>query len=458
MDTPDSLFGLRFFLLVLILAMNGFFAMAEVSLLTVRGSRLRQLAEEGNLGAQAAMSLLANPGRLLSVTQVGVTLASLGLGWAGEDTLFRLLASMFAPLLDLVGPAALHGISFVCAFLVMSFAHVVLGEVVPKNLGLEKADRLAAAVAPPLLVFYRLSEPFVAVIEKSAALVSRALGLKGDHAGGGHSAEELKMVVSLSRGSGLLPQEQEDMIHRVIDLDGLSVREIMVPRQKIVSIPADATLEQVLATMIREQHSRLPVYEGKPENIAGVLFSKDLLPVWAERRAAIAAGRRPPEFRVRTWMRKHLVVPESKPLLQMLEQFRQGPSHMAMVVDEFGTIVGLLTVEDVLEQIVGEIEDEYDTQPAAGEELESPDSIELDGTTLIRDLATQYSIELPSDAGFETLAGFLLSRFGDLPRKGDAVEHGGRRYEVVEMERNRIARVRVEKLAGPGAGGAAGSI
>jgi magnesium and cobalt exporter, CNNM family len=448
MDTSDSLFGVRFFLLVLILAVNGFFAMAEVSLLTVRGSRLRQLAEEGNKGAQAALSLLANPGRLLSVTQVGVTLASLGLGWAGEDTLFRLFTAMFAPLLDVAGAAVLHGVSFVFAFLLMSFAHVVIGEVVPKNLGLEKADRLAAAVAPPLLVFYRVSAPFVSVIEKSAALVSKALGLKGDHSGGGHSAEELKMVVSLSRGSGMLPPAQEDMIHRVIDLDTLYVREIMVPRQKIVSVPVEATLEQVLATMIREQHSRLPVYDGKPENIAGVLFSKDLLPVWAERRAAIAAGRRPPEFRVRAWMRKHLVVPETKPLLQMLEEFRQGRSHMALVVDEFGTIVGLLTVEDVLEQIVGEIEDEYDPQaPQRAADEAPPAVVELDGTTLIRDLDTQYGIELPSDAGFETLAGFLLSRFGDLPKEGAALEHDGRKFTVIEMERKRIARVRVEKLA-----------
>ena len=450
MDTSDSLFGLRFFLLVLILAVNGYFAMAEVSLLTVRGSRLRQLAEEGNKGAQAALSLLANPGRLLSVTQVGVTLASLGLGWAGEDTLFRVFAGMFAPLLEMAGPAVLHGISFVFSFLLMSLAHVVIGEVVPKNLGLEKADRLAAAVAPPLLVFYRVSAPFVSVIEKSAALVSKALGLKGGHGGGGHSTEELKMVVSLSRGSGILPPAQEDMIHRVIDLDTLYVREIMVPRQKIVSVPVEATLEQVLATMIREQHSRLPVYDGKPENIAGVLFSKDLLPVWAERRAALAAGRRPPEFRVRAWMRKHMVVPETKPLLQMLEEFRQGRSHMALVVDEFGTIVGLLTVEDVLEQIVGEIEDEHDPQAPQLSADEAPAVVEVDGTTLIRDLDTQYGIELPSNAGFETLAGFLLSRFGDLPHEGAVLEHDGRRFTVIEMERNRIARVRVEQAANAG--------
>lgn len=441
----ESFYGLRFLVLILIVAANGYFAAAEVSLLTVRASRLRQMAAEGHVGAQAALSLLANPERLLSVVQVGVTLSSLGLGWAGEDTLFQLIAGSMQPLLEYTGPGVLHGISFVLAFLVMTFAHVVLGEVVPKNLAIEKADRIAVAVAPALLVFYKISEPFVYAIERSSLAISRALGLRGAHSGGGHSPEELKMVVSLSRGSGHLPPVQEDMIHRALELDNLYVREIMVPRNEIVSIPVDAPLERVLEAMIREQHSRLPVYEGAPEHIIGVLFYKDLLPVWAERRAALASGRRAPEFRVRAWMRPHLVVPETKPLIQMLEEFRQGGSHMAMVVDEFGTIAGLVTVEDVLEQIVGEIEDEYDVKPVALAP-EASEVLELDGAAKIRDLTLQYGIEIPADAGFETLAGFLLMRLGEIPSAGESVEHGGRRFTVLEMDRNRISRVRVEHV------------
>ena len=196
--------------------------------------------------------------------------------------------------------------------------------------------------------------------------------------------------------------------------------------------------------MIAEQHSRLPVYDGKPEQIVGILFYKDLLLLWAERRAALTAGRRPPHFRMRQLMRPHLIVPETKPLLQMLEEFRQGSSHMAMVVDEFGTIVGLLTVEDILEQIVGEIEDEYDIK-AHPPDLEAT-SVDLDGATNIRDLELHHGILIPSDAGFETLAGFLLSRLGYIPTPGEKVEQGGRRFTVLEMDRNRIARVRVEKV------------
>jgi len=441
----ESHYGFRILLLLLILGANAFFAAAEVALVSVRESRLKQLAEEGHAGAQAALNLLANPGRLLSVTQIGVTLASLGLGWAGEDTLYSMVLSVLQPAITPVTEKVLHAASFVLAFLVMSYFHVVVGEVVPKNLAIDRADRLAAIVAPALLIFYRISEPFVWVIEKSSAAITRLLGVGEGQRGGGHSAEELKLIVSSSRGLGHLPEMQEDIIHRVLDLDNISVREIMVPRNDIVSIPVDATLDQVLATMIEHQHSRLPVYEGQPEEIVGILYYKDLLPVWEERRAAIRANRPPRVFRLRRLMRKHLVVPETKPVAQMLAEFQQGRSHMAMVVDEFGTIAGLVTVEDVLEQVVGAIADEYDVKT----EQPAPDGDELDleGATKIRDVETQYGIALPGNGGFETLAGFLLMRFGKIPAAGESLEYDGRRFTVLEMDRNRIAKVRVEKTA-----------
>jgi putative hemolysin len=437
-------YGFRVLSLLVILGVNAFFAAAEVSLVSVRESRLRQLAEEGQAGAQAALNLLSNPERLLSVTQIGVTLASLGLGWAGQGTLYSLILAAFQPVITPATARVFHATIFVLGFLVMTYFHVVIGEVGPKNLAIERADRLAVIVAPALLLFYRISEPFVWIIEKSSAAFTRVLGAGARVRGGGHSAEELKLIVSSSRGFGHLPEMQEDLIHNVLDLENLAVREIMVPRNDMVSVPVDATLDQVLAVMIEGKHSRLPVYQDKPEQIVGILYYKDLLPVWEERRAAIRLGRPPRVFRVRRLMRKHLVVPETKPVSQMVAQFQQGHSHMAMVVDEFGTIVGLLTVEDVLEQIVGEIADEYDEQsaPAAAD----ADDLELEGTTKIRDLETQYGIELPVNGGFETLAGFLLMRLGKIPAAGQSVEHGGRRYTVLEMDRNRIAKVRVEKL------------
>lgn len=440
----ESHYGLRILLLLFILAVNAFFASAEVALVSVRESRLRQLAAEGQAGAQAALNLLANPGRLLSLTQMGVTLASLGLGWAGEDTLYSAIVAVFQPVITPPIEKALHIGSFILAFLVMTYFHVVIGEVVPKNLAIDTADRLAVIVAPVLLIFYRISEPFIWIVEKSSTAIAHAVGgAASSHHGGGHSAEELKFIVSSSRGLGHLPEMQEDIIHRVLDLENVSVREIMVPRNDIISVPADATLDLVLATIIEYQHSRLPVYEDQPEQIVGVLHYKDLLPIWEERREAIRTGRPQRLFRVRRVMRQPVVVPETKPLSQILGEFQQGRSHMAMVVDEFGTIVGLVTVEDVLEQIVGEIADEYDVKQPPPDI--AADELELEGTSKIRDLETQYGIELPADGGFETLAGFLLMKFGNIPHEGESLNYEGHRFTVLEMDRNRIAKVRIEK-------------
>lgn len=442
----DSSF--RLLLVVILIGINGFFAGSEVALLSVRHSRLRQMAAEGQAGAQAALNLLSNPGRLLSVTQVGVTLASLGLGWAGEDTLYRILVAALPPVTNALALEWLHAASFLIAFLIISYFDVVFGEVVPKNLSIAQADRMAALVAPALLLFYRIAVPFVVVIERSAALLTRAAKPRAGH-GGAHSAEELKLIVSSSRGLGYLPEAQEDMIHRVLDLETVVAREIMVPRRDIVAISVDATLDEVLVTMIQEKHSRLPVWEDKPEKIIGLLHYKDLMPIWEERRATIRTGRPTRAFRVGRLLRPLLIVPETKPLSQLLEEFRAGRSHMAMVVDEFGTITGLLTVEDVLEQLVGKIEDEHDekAQPRAPEAAD----IELDGATRIRDLEIEYGIDVPSDGGFETLAGFLLAQLGEIPQPGRTVEFDGRRYTVLSMERNRIARVRIQKIAPAGA-------
>jgi CBS domain containing-hemolysin-like protein len=438
-------FAVRVVLLLFIIGLNGFFASAEAALLSVRKSKLRHLAEQGHVGAQAAVSLLENPERLLSVVQVGVTLSSLGLGWAGEDTVFKMLSSGLAPLVTPGTEGILHGVAFALSFAIMSFAHVVLGEVVPKNLALERADRLAVIVSPVLLVFYRVTEPFVLVIEKSASMISHLIGLQGEPHGGGHSAEELKYIISTSRSETGLREFERDAMQRVLDLGEYYAREIMVPRNAIVSVSVEATLDQVLRMFLEHQYSRMPVYDRQPENIIGIIHYKDLIRVWEERRGAIERRRPVRPFRLRRVIRKPLVVPETKPLNQLLEEFRSHHAHMALVVDEFGTISGLVTLEDALEQVFGEIEDEHDErrahpQPATGE-------MDLDGGTSIRDLETLYGIQLPGDAGFETLAGFLLFQLGQIPKAGDSVEYGSRRFVISEMDRNRIARVHIQPLA-----------
>ena len=440
---PISHLGLRLLLLASILAINAFFAAAEVALLSVRESRLRQLADQGQTGARIALQLLSNPSRLLGVTQVGVTLASLGLGWAGEDTLYEIVLMIFHSAITPTTAVFIRGFSFVGSFLVMTYLHVIVGEVVPKNLAIHTADRLAVTVAPALMLFSQVSAPFITVIERSVTAISGAMGLKGKQHAGGHSVDEIRLIVASSRGAGNLPENQEEMINRVLDLEDLSVREVMVGRNQIISVSVDASLDEVLQRMIEHQHSRLPVWEKTPEQIVGMIFYKDLLPLWQERRRLIRENRSPRTFRVRQLMRKPLVVPETKLLSTMLEEFRTGKSHMAIVVDEFGTVTGLLTLEDVLEQIVGQIEDEFDDFRAPL--VEEADEVLLDGATKIRDLESQYGFTLPSDAGFETLAGYMLYRLGHIPRPGESVDRADRRFTVESMERNRIVLVKVQK-------------
>jgi len=351
---------------------------------------------------------------------------------------------LFKPALTPALSPWLHALSFTIAFLLISYAHVVLGEVVPKNLAFEKADRLAILVAPALLLFDRISAPFVFFAEKSAAALSRWIGLRGSHTGGGHSAEELKFIVSSSRREGHLHRFEEDAIQSLLELQNYYAREIMVPRNAIVSVSVDASLDQVLRRMREHQYSRLPVYQSDPEHIIGYVHYKDMMRIWEERRVAAERKRALRPFHLSRVLRKPLVVPETKPLNDLIDEFRNTHKHMAVVVDEFGTIVGLVTLEDALEQILGEIGDEHDVkrpQPAA-----EASEIEVDGTITIRDLDTQYGLELPGDAGFETLAGFLLFQLGKIPNEGETVEYGARRFTILQMDHNRIARVAIARV------------
>jgi CBS domain containing-hemolysin-like protein len=442
----EAYLGYRFLLLVFIVTLNAFFASAEIALVSARQSRLRELAAGGNVGATSALHLLDRPERMLSTVQVGVTLASLGAGWAGEDTVYRALFAWIQPLAVPAAEPYLRAASFVLAFLVLTFVMVVLGEVVPKNLGIKNAERYAVVVAPVLLVFERVSGPFVYVLERSAAAVSRLLGATREgEPGGTHSVEELKMIASSVRQAGRMAPFEETAIHRILELRDIAVREVMVPRNDIVSVSVEASLEHVARTFIENLYTRIPVYDQKPENIIGILHYKDLLGFWYRTRTARKTKAAPPAFRLRALLRRHLVVPESKPLSQMIDEFRHRHAHMATAVDEFGTIVGLITLEDVLEQIFGEIEDEHDIRRPRPR-IHAP-VLELEGTLNIRDLETQYGIELPTNAGFETLAGFLLFRLGYIPKEGESLVYEGRRYAVLKMEHNRIARVRVERLA-----------
>ncbi len=429
----DTAVVFRLFLAAVLVAGNGFFVVAEFALVRVRPTRLRQLAGEGHSAAQVALHLLSVMDRVLAGTQLGVTMASLGLGWVGENTLADVLMPFLHPLFGSIAPAVGHAIALTLAFLGVTVVHIIFGELVPKNMALAHADRVAMLVARPLDLFVSVSYPAMRFVQVAATTVSHWMGAA--HAGHGqvHSAEELKMLIAAGREVGLLPAAQEAMIRRVFDLDQLMVREVMVPRPDIISVPVSISKDDLLRMVRTNNFSRVPVYEDTPEKIIGVLNVKQLFRFWGDSTIPL-----------RSLLHKPLIVPETKPLGELLEEFLAQRRQMAVVVDEFGRIAGLVTVEDVLEAVVGEIEDEFDrgARPRPTAEVKV---LDLDGGTSLLDLENHYEISLPRGQGFETLAGFALWRLGNIPHVGDAFVFEQRRFIVLEMERRRIARVRIEK-------------
>jgi CBS domain containing-hemolysin-like protein len=449
---------LRVFLILLLVAANAFFAAAEFALVSVRDTRIQELIEDRRIGARIVQRLHRNLDEVVNGVQLGITVVSLTLGWVGEP----MLAHMVEQFLGQVPHANLyaHGIAIALAFALITCLHVILGELVPKSLALQRGEQVALAVAAPMDVFLTLTRPFIFLMNTAAGSVLRLFGSRKLRQGPVHSPDELKLIVTASRQFGQIPEFQEEMIHRALELESITVREVMVPRPDIFSLPGDLTLDEALSRVVEEQHSRIPVYDPQsgPEHIIGVLYSKDLMR-WTRLRLTanpvqpIAA--RISVMKISQIMRDVLVVPETKVLTELLEEFKDRKRHLAVVVDEFGSTAGVITVEDILEQLVGEIQDEFDVSPPEQPMLEGTLALVLDGSLSIRELESQYQLELPRDAGFETLAGFVLARLQKIPNTGERFEYEGHRFTVEEMEGHRIAKVRIEK-AQPAAVGKAG--
>jgi len=438
---------LRIVAVVLLVAANAFFVAAEFALVSVRETRLQQMIAAHRIGARTVQKLHQKLDHVLNAVQLGVTVSSLALGWIGEASIAHMLEPLFYPLPHSHFYA--HAVAVILAFLLMTYLVVILGEVVPKSIALQRTERVALVVAAPMDVFMKMAAPFLAFMTASTHVVLKAFSLRPVGEGGVHSPEELKLIVSANRRLGVLAPTQEEMIHHALDLENIAVREIMVPRPDIFSVPGNLSLEEALQSVVDEQHSRIPVYDPLrgPEHIIGVLYAKDLMRWLRYRVSRTASGRpvtRPSGLQVRHIMREVLVVPETKPLSDLLNEFKERKRHLAVVVDEFGSTAGLVTVEDVLEQLVGEIEDEFDiAEPSFAP---GAASMTLDGSANIRDLDSQYHIVLPRDEGFETLGGFVLTQLQKIPAVGDSFEYQGRRYTVASMDGLRVGSVRIETV------------
>ncbi len=443
---------LRVFVILLLVAANAFFAAAEFALVSVRETRIQQLIVAHRAGARTVLKLHQQLSRVVNCVQLGITVASLTLGWLGEPALARL----FEVWIGSVPYATLyaHAVAVPVAFALITSLHVILGELVPKSLALQRAERVALAVAAPMDVFLTVTAPLTIGMSRAAGFVLRAFGTREVRHGSVHSPDELKLIVTAAHHSGQLSPAQEEMLLNALELDNITARQVMVPRTRIFSLPSDLTMDEALTRIVDEQHSRVPVYDPQrgPEHIIGVLYAKDLMR-WTRLRlghiAAPPAAMRIAQMKIGQIMHDVLVVPETKSLLDLLGEFQLRKRHLAVVVDEFGSTAGVISVEDVLEQLVGELEDEFDvasTQPVV---IDANAPLVFDGSINIRDLETQYELKLPQDEGFETLAGFLLSRLQKMPVGGEAFDYEGRRFVVEKMDGHRIATVRIEPVPAP---------
>ena len=440
--------GLRLLGLLALVAVNGFFAAVEFSLVAVRHSRVRQLVDQGRFGAKIVLDLIGKLDRVVSGVQVGVTLTSLGLGALGESTLASALSPVFENLPGKHTAVLIHGVSLIVAFLCLTGLHVVLGELVPKSMSLQRAERVALLVAPPFQWYLEVFRPAISLLDGASRWILRGLGFSGltSHTQV-HSAEELQIQIQQSRERGLVGLEEEKFILNAIELDRMQVRELMVPRPDVHYVTADATLDDVMRVFVTTQRSRLPVFEGAGEHVLGYIHIKDIVWVLLDRERRAEEGWSAAEFNVRSLLHEIAIVPESKPVNEMLLELRTSNGWMAMVVDEFGTILGLLTLEDILEQLVGEIHDEFDVVEKPVVVGQGADvAMIFDASLGLRDLESQYNIVLPEDRSYATVGGFVLARLGFIPRGGESFDFDGLRFTVVEMDRRRVARVKIQRL------------
>ena len=495
---------LEFVAVAMLILANAFFVAAEFALVSIRDTRIEQMLAAGAPGARAVRRLQRDLDDFLPAVQLGVTLCSLALGWIGEP----LAASVFLGWIDALPQPPAHALAYAhvaavaavaLGFALITYFHVVVGELVPKSLALRRAEALAVAVAPPMLIFMALARPAVRLLKGSAAVILRGFDIPMTERAQVHSPEELKLIATAARRLGVLPAFQETLIHRALELDDVPVREIMTPRQKIFSLPSNLPIEAASAQVIERLHSRVPVYDEArgPEHIVGVVYSKDLArlifyrsttpsstvilsEVERSRRTRVSGhsqsqmpggpGPGSPQTGLSPWggdpdfgtwesknplpahlvelnlrqiMRDVLVVPETKSVLDLIRDFQQRRRQMAIVVDEYGSTVGLVTAEDAIEQLTGELQDEFDS-PSLPVLTTASGALLMDGGVNLRDLETQMQWDLPRDGGVETLAGFFLMRLGHIPQVGESVDYDSRRLTVVEMDNRRIAKIRVE--------------
>ncbi|MBN1147045.1 MAG: HlyC/CorC family transporter [Anaerolineales bacterium] len=424
---------------LLVLA-NGFFVAAEFSLVSVRRTRIAELVARGESGAEAVQKAINNPDRVIAATQLGITLSSLALGWVGEPALAHLIAPVVTLFPTGLQPEVSHSISVAVAFTAITFLHVVVGELAPKSIALQDPERTSLIVAQPTLLTEQIFKPAIWALNGTGNALLRLVGVQP--ASGhqlAHSVEELKMLVTASAEGGVVEAEESEMLHAIFDFGEMVVRQVMVPRTEMIAIEANTPLPQVINLVTQSIYTKFPVYEDNLDQIVGIMHVKDMLNAMQS-----------PDYQSATprdMAREVLYVPETLHVSALLRYFRDNRQHIAIVLDEYGGTAGLATLEDLLEEIVGEVSDPFDESTPEIEFLQDGSAL-IDGLTLIEDVNEQLKLDL-QDPDYDTIAGYVLGKLGRIPRANDTVEGGGVRIGVKEMDGLRIARVALERLESP---------
>ncbi len=428
---------LRLVAVALLVLANGFFVAAEFSLVSVRGTRIKELVAQGNSAAKWAAKALENPDQVIAATQLGITLASLGLGWVGEPALSHLLLPLIEKFPADLQEGASHSIAAGISFAIITFLHVVVGELAPKSIALQNPEDTALVVARPTLVTETIFKPFIWALNGTGNALLRLVGV--DPAAGHelvHSVEELKMIVAASAQEGVVADEESQMLHAIFDFGELLVRRVMIPRTEISAFEADIYLNEAIEQAVHSSFTKFPIYDDDLDNIIGIVHIKDLL-----------RAERDPEkgnCKIRELARDPYFVPESVPVRTLLQQFRAQRRHIAIVMDEFGGTAGLVTLEDLMEEIVGEVSDPFDTEEPEVQKSADGSAV-LDGLLSIDEVNRELGLAL-HDENYDTIAGFVFGQLNRIPVLGDVVEFDSARFTVQEMDGRRIARLKFERL------------
>ena len=428
-------------LIFVIIAWNAFFVSAEYAFVAVRRTRIDELVEEGSKSAKRVRRLLDDPARFISAFQVAITLSSLALGAVGEPAVSRLFEELFGNI-GMLGDGAVVVISVILAFAIISALHVVLGEIVPKTLTLSRAESVALAVVLPVTIFMWLFWPFIWVLRGMSEALIRLMGLESpSEMRLVHSEEELKLLISASHEEGVLEAEERQLLYKVFDFAETEARQVMVPRPDVVALQVDLTPDEAIEQTLNAPYTRYPVYGETLDDLVGVVHIRHLFGARLQQSDATT---------LEAFVRPVPIVPETKKLDELLAEFRRTNTHMAIVVDEYGSTVGIATLEDVLEEIVGEINDEFDLPDRELIRL-APDRIRIEASFPIEDFNERFGGDLP-DEDYTSIGGFLFGELGRPARPGDVVSHRNFRFTVREVDGPRIRVVDVELKAHPQAG------